>query len=145
MTDWVMKKYKTYMVTKTWNKHICTGHFILHQEDPYTVRMLSCIFIFWFLQINKFVSAFTYDISRCYYKISEEFHHEGDVVIGAFFPLHTFYTEKRMPHPTVPYQYLDYHIQWVELFFFWVQKFCDIEGVVIKFYLLFIYFIHELK
>ena len=115
--------------------------FVLHQADPCNNMMSSLILIFWLLQVPKFFSSIIFNISRCYYIISEEFHHEGDVVIGAFFPLHTFYTEKRMPHPTVPYQYLDYHIQWVELlFFFWVQKFCDIEGVVIKFYLLFIFY-----
>ncbi|XP_031206705.1 vomeronasal type-2 receptor 116-like [Mastomys coucha] len=74
--------------------------------------MFSWIFIFWLLQIPKFVSARIYNISRCYYRIPEEFHHEGDVVIGAFFPLHTFYTEKKMPHSTVPYLYVDYHIQY---------------------------------
>uniref|UniRef100_A0A8C6IK38 Vomeronasal 2, receptor 100 n=1 Tax=Mus spicilegus TaxID=10103 RepID=A0A8C6IK38_MUSSI len=75
-------------------------------------RMFSCIFIFCLLQIPKFISAIMFNISRCYYTISEEFHHEGDVVIGAFFPLHTFYTEKKMPHSTLPYQYLDNYIQY---------------------------------
>uniref|UniRef100_A0A338P747 Vomeronasal 2, receptor 96 n=1 Tax=Mus musculus TaxID=10090 RepID=A0A338P747_MOUSE len=69
--------------------------------------MFSWIFIFRLLQIPKFVSAFSYNISVCYYKISEEFHHEGDVVIGAFFPLHTFYSLKKMSHSTIPYYYLD--------------------------------------
>uniref|UniRef100_A0A338P7D4 Vomeronasal 2, receptor 95 n=1 Tax=Mus musculus TaxID=10090 RepID=A0A338P7D4_MOUSE len=74
--------------------------------------MFSWIFIFWFLQINKFVSAANYIISSCYYKISEEFHHEGDVVIGAFLPLHTFHTGKKKPHSTIPYYYLDNKIQY---------------------------------
>uniref|UniRef100_A0A338P6A4 Vomeronasal 2, receptor 124 n=1 Tax=Mus musculus TaxID=10090 RepID=A0A338P6A4_MOUSE len=74
--------------------------------------MFSWIFILWLLQISKFVSAFILNISRCYYIITEEFHHEGDVVIGAFFPLHTYYTGKKMPHPTVPYLYLDNYIQY---------------------------------
>uniref|UniRef100_A0A8C6N4L0 Vomeronasal 2, receptor 95 n=1 Tax=Mus spicilegus TaxID=10103 RepID=A0A8C6N4L0_MUSSI len=74
--------------------------------------MFSWIFIFWFLQINKFVSAAIYNISSCYYKISEEFHREGDVVIGAFLPLHTFHTGKKKPHLTIPYYYLDNKIQY---------------------------------
>uniref|UniRef100_A0A8C6II13 Vomeronasal 2, receptor 99 n=1 Tax=Mus spicilegus TaxID=10103 RepID=A0A8C6II13_MUSSI len=74
--------------------------------------MFTWIFIFWFMQINKCVSDFTYNISSCYYKISEEFHHEGDVVIGAFFPLHTFHTRKEKPHSTIPYYYLDNKIQY---------------------------------
>jgi vomeronasal 2 receptor len=85
--------------------------FGLHEADPWTKRMFSWIFIFWFLQINKFVSAANYIISSCYYKISEEFHHEGDVVIGAFLPLHTFHTGKKKPHSTIPYYYLDNKIQ----------------------------------
>jgi vomeronasal 2 receptor len=63
------------------------------------------------MQINKCVSALIYNISSSYYKISEEFHHEGDVMIGAFFPLHTFHTRKEKPHSTIPYYYLDNKIQ----------------------------------
>uniref|UniRef100_A0A8C6IN13 Vomeronasal 2, receptor 103 n=1 Tax=Mus spicilegus TaxID=10103 RepID=A0A8C6IN13_MUSSI len=74
--------------------------------------MFTWIFFFRLLQIPKFVSAFTYNISRCYYTVTEVFHHEGDVVVGAFFPLHTFYTEKKMSHKTVLYQYLDNRIQY---------------------------------
>uniref|UniRef100_A0A8C6IFK6 Vomeronasal 2, receptor 93 n=1 Tax=Mus spicilegus TaxID=10103 RepID=A0A8C6IFK6_MUSSI len=74
--------------------------------------MFSWIFIFWLLQIPKLVSAFTFKISRCYYIITEEFHHEGDFMIGAFFPLHTFYTEKKMSHSTIPYKYLDGYVQY---------------------------------
>ena len=102
--------------------------------------MFSWIFILWLLQISKFVSAFILNISRCYYIITEEFHHEGDVVIGAFFPLHTYYTGKKMPHPTVPYLYLDNYIQYGKLFIFQVQNSYDLECVAIKIYLLFIFY-----
>eukprot|EP00072_Mus_musculus_P003279 NP_001098010.1 vomeronasal receptor Vmn2r91 precursor [Mus musculus] len=74
--------------------------------------MSSWILIFWLLQVPKFFSAIMFNISRCYYIITEEFHHEGDVLIGAFFPLHTFYTGKKMPNSAVPYQYLDNYIQY---------------------------------
>ncbi|XP_028622255.1 vomeronasal type-2 receptor 116-like isoform X1 [Grammomys surdaster] len=75
--------------------------------------MFSWIFIPWLLQIPKVFSATdTVNISKCYYRITEHFHHEGDVMIGAFFPLHTFYTMKKKPHPTLLYQYLDNHIQY---------------------------------
>lgn len=113
---------------------------VFHQADLCTNMMFSWIFIFWLLQILKFVSAIVFNISRCYYIITEEFHHEGDIVIGAFFPLHTFYTGKKMPHPTLPYQYLDNYIQWVQLFIFWVQNSYGLDGIVIKIYILFIFF-----
>uniref|UniRef100_A0A338P6T7 Vomeronasal 2, receptor 94 n=1 Tax=Mus musculus TaxID=10090 RepID=A0A338P6T7_MOUSE len=32
------------------------------------------------------------------------------MMIGAFFPLHTFYTEKKRPHSAKPYQYLDNYV-----------------------------------
>lgn len=85
-----------------------------------------------------------FNISRCYYIISEEFHHEGDVVIGAFFPLHTFYTEKKMPHSTLPYQYLDNYIQYVQLFIYLLSlNSHDLEAVVTKIYLLFIFYFEK--
>uniref|UniRef100_A0A8C6IF49 Vomeronasal 2, receptor 94 n=1 Tax=Mus spicilegus TaxID=10103 RepID=A0A8C6IF49_MUSSI len=34
------------------------------------------------------------------------------MMIGAFFPLHTFYTEKKRPHSAKPYQYLDNYVQY---------------------------------
>ncbi|XP_028622271.1 vomeronasal type-2 receptor 116-like [Grammomys surdaster] len=75
--------------------------------------MFSWIFIPWLLQIPKVFSATdTVNISKCYYRITEHFHHEGEVMIGAFFPLHTFYTMKEKPHSTLPYQYLDNYIQY---------------------------------
>ncbi|NP_001098036.1 vomeronasal 2, receptor 104 precursor [Mus musculus] len=77
--------------------------------------MFSWIFFAWLLQNHKVSSDtvhVTKNFSACYYLISEEFHHEEDVMIGAFFPLHTLYTEKKKPHSTKPYVYLDYYIQY---------------------------------
>ncbi|NP_001098041.1 vomeronasal 2, receptor 109 precursor [Mus musculus] len=73
--------------------------------------MFYWIFISWFLQIPKLVSAFiTMNISLCFYKTPEDFHHDGDVMIGAFFPIHTYYTEYKIPHPFLPYQYMDNYL-----------------------------------
>uniref|UniRef100_A0A8C6IKP9 Vomeronasal 2, receptor 106 n=1 Tax=Mus spicilegus TaxID=10103 RepID=A0A8C6IKP9_MUSSI len=75
--------------------------------------MLYWTLILWFLQIPKFVSAImTVNISKCYYKTTEDFHHEGDIMIGAFFPIHTYYSAKKIPHPFLPYYYIDNHIQY---------------------------------
>ncbi|XP_052025797.1 vomeronasal type-2 receptor 116-like [Apodemus sylvaticus] len=75
--------------------------------------MFYWIFISLFLQIPKFVSAFkTSNISLCFYKTPEDFHHEGDVVIGAFFPIHTYYSPNKVPHPTIPYQYVDNYLHY---------------------------------
>ena len=80
---------------------------VLYQSDSCNNRIFSWIFIFWILQILKFVSAFVFNISRCYYIITEEFHYEMMLSLLHFFPLHTFYTGKKMPYSTVPYQYWD--------------------------------------
>ncbi|XP_031207972.1 vomeronasal type-2 receptor 116-like [Mastomys coucha] len=75
--------------------------------------MFYWIFISWFLEIPKFVSAFrTMNISMCFYKITEDFHHDGDLMIGAFFPIHTYYTKYKTPHPFIPYQYMDNYLQY---------------------------------
>ncbi|XP_032750525.1 vomeronasal type-2 receptor 116-like [Rattus rattus] len=75
--------------------------------------MFYWIFISWFLQIPKFVSSFmTVNISLCFYKTPEDFHYEGDVMIGAFFPIHTYYSPNKVPHKTVPYQYMDNYLQY---------------------------------
>ncbi|NP_001098042.1 vomeronasal receptor Vmn2r110 precursor [Mus musculus] len=75
--------------------------------------MFYCIFISCFLHISKVVSeAMTVNISLCFYKTPEEFHHEGDVVIGAFFPIHTYYSPNKVPHPSVPYKYMDNYLQY---------------------------------
>ncbi|XP_031207746.1 vomeronasal type-2 receptor 116-like [Mastomys coucha] len=75
--------------------------------------MFSCIFISSLFLIAKFVSTFIHvNISKCFYKITEDFHHEGDVVIGAFFPLHTYYTKNKIPHSYLPYYYKDNYLQY---------------------------------
>nr|XP_034348769.1 vomeronasal type-2 receptor 116-like isoform X2 [Arvicanthis niloticus] len=73
--------------------------------------MFYWIFISWFLQIPKFVSTITaMNISVCFYKTPEDFHHEGDVIIGAFFPIHTYYSLNKVPHPSIPYKYMDNYL-----------------------------------
>ncbi|XP_036024916.1 vomeronasal type-2 receptor 116-like [Onychomys torridus] len=72
--------------------------------------MFSWIFLPWLLQIPTLLWA--YSSSECYFRITEEFHHEGDVVIGAFFPLHTFYTGKTLPDDTKPNFYVDFYLQY---------------------------------
>ncbi|XP_031207754.1 vomeronasal type-2 receptor 116-like [Mastomys coucha] len=75
--------------------------------------MFYWIFISWFLQIPKFVfTILTVNISLCFYKTPEDFHHEGDVVIGAFFLIHTYYSPNKVPHPFLPYQYMDNYLQY---------------------------------
>ncbi|KAL6041977.1 hypothetical protein STEG23_000400, partial [Scotinomys teguina] len=56
--------------------------------------------------------VYAYSSSECYFRIKEDFHHEGDVVIGAFFPVHTIYTNNKVPHPNVPYYFTDVHIRY---------------------------------
>ncbi|XP_052616435.1 vomeronasal type-2 receptor 116-like [Peromyscus californicus insignis] len=56
--------------------------------------------------------VYAYSSSECYVKIKEDFHLEGDVVIGAFFPVHTIYTSNKVPHPYIPYYFTDVHIQY---------------------------------
>nr|XP_042122706.1 vomeronasal type-2 receptor 116-like [Peromyscus maniculatus bairdii] len=56
--------------------------------------------------------VFAYSFSECYVRIKEEFHHEGDVVIGVFFPVHTIYTSNKVPHPNLPYYFTDVRIQY---------------------------------
>ncbi|XP_076783579.1 vomeronasal type-2 receptor 116-like [Arvicanthis niloticus] len=75
--------------------------------------MFSCIFISSLFLIVKFASTFMQaNISKCFYKITEDFHHEGDVVIGAFFPLHTYHTKKKIVHSFIPYYYEDNYLQY---------------------------------
>ncbi|XP_055475352.1 vomeronasal type-2 receptor 116-like [Psammomys obesus] len=68
------------------------------------------IFSFGLLYVPNFGCAFT--DNECYVRVMEYFYHEGDVTIGAFFPLHIFYTGKKVPHEYVPYHYGDLHIQY---------------------------------
>ncbi|KAL1765952.1 vomeronasal type-2 receptor 116-like, partial [Sigmodon hispidus] len=53
-----------------------------------------------------------YTSSECYFRIKEEFHHEGDVDIGVFLPVHAYYTGNKVPHPIVPYFYNDIYMQY---------------------------------
>ncbi|XP_051017855.1 vomeronasal type-2 receptor 116-like [Acomys russatus] len=53
------------------------------------------ILTFGLLYIPDFVVAFT--DNDCYVIIKDGFSREGDVTVGAFFPLHTFTTSKNMP------------------------------------------------
>ncbi|CAH7415011.1 Vmn2r58 [Phodopus roborovskii] len=70
--------------------------------------MSSWIFIIG-LQIPNLVGAYT--SSDCYFKIKEDFHHEGDVVIGVFFPIHIVYTGNKVPHEYLPYYFKDFQLQ----------------------------------
>ncbi|XP_005086757.1 vomeronasal type-2 receptor 116-like [Mesocricetus auratus] len=72
--------------------------------------MFSWIFIIGFLLIPNLVGA--YSSLECYFKIKEDFHHEGDVVIGVFFPLHIFYTGNKLPHEYLLNYFKDFHIQY---------------------------------
>ena len=67
------------------------------------------IFTFGLLYIPNFVCAFT--DNECYVITSDYFYHDGDVSIGAFFPLHIAYTGNKVPDKYVPYKFQDVHIQ----------------------------------
>ncbi|XP_051005353.1 vomeronasal type-2 receptor 116-like [Acomys russatus] len=71
---------------------------------------MFCIFIFFFLHITYFMCDFTHN--ECYEMIMEDFYHKGDVTIGAFFPLHYFYTDNNIPHKYVPNAFQDFHIKY---------------------------------
>ncbi|XP_021010261.1 vomeronasal type-2 receptor 116-like [Mus caroli] len=68
------------------------------------------IFTYGLLYIPIFGCAFT--DNECYVTSKEFFYHEGDVTIGAFFPLHIFYTGNKIPDKFLPYNFKDYHIQY---------------------------------
>ncbi|XP_052025198.1 vomeronasal type-2 receptor 116-like [Apodemus sylvaticus] len=75
--------------------------------------LFSWIFIQLILQIPIFFCDFiSFNISKCYYIITEDFHRKGDVVIGAFFPIHTYYTMNKIPHSYLPYYYMDNYLQY---------------------------------
>ncbi|XP_052616431.1 vomeronasal type-2 receptor 116-like [Peromyscus californicus insignis] len=59
-----------------------------------------------------FNHSHAYSSSECYFRNKEGFQHEGDVVIGVFFPVHTFYAGNKVPHPYLPYIYTDFRIQY---------------------------------
>ncbi|XP_028641398.1 vomeronasal type-2 receptor 116-like [Grammomys surdaster] len=74
------------------------------------VNRMFCVFIPWSMQIPNVECAFQF--SECYFRFKENFHCEGDVVIGAFFPLHTFYTANKTPHGNVVNYYKDFYLQY---------------------------------
>ncbi|XP_040589755.1 vomeronasal type-2 receptor 116-like [Mesocricetus auratus] len=53
-----------------------------------------------------------YDSSECYFRIKEDFHRNGDVDIGVFFPVHTYVTRNKHPHSYLPHYFNDTHIQY---------------------------------
>uniref|UniRef100_A0ABK0L0S3 Vomeronasal 2 receptor, 38 n=1 Tax=Rattus norvegicus TaxID=10116 RepID=A0ABK0L0S3_RAT len=68
------------------------------------------IFTFGFLYIPNFLCALT--DNECYVTSKDYFYHEGDVTIGAFFPLHILYTGNKVSHKYEPYNLQDLHIQY---------------------------------
>ncbi|XP_032752215.1 vomeronasal type-2 receptor 116-like [Rattus rattus] len=74
------------------------------------VNRMFCVFIPWSMQIPTFECAFQY--SECYFRFKENFHYEGDVVIGAFFPLHTFYTANKIAYGNVVNYYKDFYLKY---------------------------------
>uniref|UniRef100_A0A3B2W4E6 Vomeronasal 2, receptor 63 n=1 Tax=Mus musculus TaxID=10090 RepID=A0A3B2W4E6_MOUSE len=68
------------------------------------------IFIFGVLYIPNFVCAFTGD--KCYGKIKEYTYQEGDVTIGAFFPLHSYYTHDHVSHEIELYYFQDMYLKY---------------------------------
>ncbi|XP_052616417.1 vomeronasal type-2 receptor 116-like [Peromyscus californicus insignis] len=56
--------------------------------------------------------AYAYSSTECYFRIKEDFHHEGDVTIGVFFPVHTMYTVNKVSHPYLPNIYTDFRIHY---------------------------------
>ncbi|KAL1777700.1 hypothetical protein HispidOSU_007284, partial [Sigmodon hispidus] len=70
--------------------------------------MSSWSFILGLLLIPNYVGA--YSSSECYVKIKEDFHYEGDVVIGAFFPIHIVYTINKLADEKLPHHFKDFHL-----------------------------------
>ncbi|XP_052616408.1 vomeronasal type-2 receptor 116-like [Peromyscus californicus insignis] len=56
--------------------------------------------------------VYAYSSSECYFRIKEDIHHEGDAVIGVFFPVHSYYTGNKIPHPYLLYIFTDIYIQY---------------------------------
>ncbi|XP_052052138.1 vomeronasal type-2 receptor 116-like [Apodemus sylvaticus] len=69
------------------------------------------IFILGLLYILSFVCAFR--DNECYVTSNDYFYHNGDVTIGAIFPLHIVYTGNKVPDKYVPYSFQDLHIQYI--------------------------------
>ncbi|XP_051018174.1 vomeronasal type-2 receptor 116-like [Acomys russatus] len=72
--------------------------------------MMFWIHVFGLLYIPSYLYAFTEN--ECYLTIKESFYHEGDVTLGAFLPLHIYYTGSKVPHINVPHAYQDIHVQY---------------------------------
>ncbi|XP_034369599.1 vomeronasal type-2 receptor 116-like [Arvicanthis niloticus] len=68
------------------------------------------IFTSGLLYIPNFVCAFT--DNECYVTSKEYFYHQGDVTIGAFFPLHIFFTANKVPDKYLLYSYQDFRVQY---------------------------------
>jgi hypothetical protein len=102
------------MFTSLWTKYIPIGrhwiclHLFFGWADIHVNRMFR-IFTFVFLYFPIFMCAFT--DNECYVKSNDYFYHEGDVTIGALFPLHILYTGNTLTDQSFPYNFQDYHIQ----------------------------------
>ncbi|XP_040589833.1 vomeronasal type-2 receptor 116-like [Mesocricetus auratus] len=72
--------------------------------------MSSWIFVIGFLLIPKLVG--TDSIDECYFKVKEDYHHEGNVVIGVFFPLNIFYAGKKFSYVYLPHYLKDFQMQY---------------------------------
>ncbi|XP_055450824.1 vomeronasal type-2 receptor 116-like [Psammomys obesus] len=71
--------------------------------------------MFWvFFLVLLYILNFGYNFTdnECFVRITDFFHHEGDVKITAFFPLHLFYTGSNIPHHFLPYHFGDLRIQY---------------------------------
>ncbi|XP_051017769.1 vomeronasal type-2 receptor 116-like [Acomys russatus] len=68
------------------------------------------VLTFGLLYTPDFVGAFT--DNDCYVTIKDGFSHEGDMTLGAFFPLHIYYTSKNIPVTTGTEYFHDVLIQY---------------------------------
>ncbi|ERE74953.1 vomeronasal type-2 receptor, partial [Cricetulus griseus] len=69
--------------------------------------------------------------SECYFRI-KDFSHDGNVMIGAFFPLYYYYTNKKIPHKNLPNHYEDLYLQSTALNFMDILNVSSSEGLLIK-------------
>lgn len=67
----------------------------------------TCVFIGYFLLFivirifHNLCHVCAYNSTECFFKIKEDFHHKGDVDIGVFFPIHTYFTGDKVSHSHV--------------------------------------------
>ncbi|XP_040590654.1 vomeronasal type-2 receptor 116-like [Mesocricetus auratus] len=71
--------------------------------------MISWSSIPWILQIPHLVCAF--GDSECYFRV-KDFRRDGNVMIGAFFPLYYYYTANKIPHKILPNHFEDFYLQY---------------------------------